>query len=151
DDSDGAARSVPAVIQFDGRYCAPLFLAMADAYLGWPPLTLRFDADGVSGVQIGAETIPVNGRGDMMVHLRGDPGTMPQVSVGDIVAHRLPAAALAHKAVLVGLTAHAAGDRINSAIGGDFPGPEFQASAIDNVIAGDFIHNSLYLTAMERL
>jgi adenylate cyclase len=151
EDSDGTARSDPAVIRFDGRYCVPLFLAMADAYLGRPPLILRFDATGVGGIEIGAEKIPVDERGDMLVHLRGNAGTMPQVSIADIVDHRAPAAALAHKAVLVGLTAHGLGDRLDSAVGGDFPGVEFQAAAIDNVLAGDFIYRSLYLTAIERL
>jgi adenylate cyclase len=151
EDSDGTARSEPTVIRFDGRYCVPLFLAMADAYLGRPPLILRFDADGVSGIEIGAEKIPVNEQGDMMVRLRGKPGTMPHVSIADIVDRRAPAAALARKVVLVGLTAHAIGDRIDAAVGGDFPGVEFQASAIDNVLAGDFIQSSLYLTAMERV
>ena len=51
-----------------------------------------------------------------------------------------------HKAVLVGVTAHAIGDRVATGIGGDFPGVEFQATAIDNVLAGDFISSSLYLT-----
>jgi adenylate cyclase len=151
EDSDGTARSDPAVIRFDGRYCVPLFLAMADAYLGRPPLILRFDADGVSDVEIGTTKIPVNERGDMMVHFRGEPGTMPRVSIADILDHRTPAAALTRKAVIIGLTAHAIGDRIDTPVGGDFPGVEFQATAIDNVLAGDFIHGSLYLTAMERL
>jgi len=150
EDSDGTARSNPAVIRFDGRYCLPLFLAMADAYLGRPPLILRFDADGVSSIEIGARKIPVNQQGEMMVHFRGPPGTMPRVSIADIVAHRLPAATLAHKAIIIGVTAHAIGDRIVAPVSGDFPGVEFQAAAIDNVLAGDFIYSSLYLTAMER-
>jgi adenylate cyclase len=151
EDSDGTARSEPTVIRFDGRYCVPLFLAMADAYLGRPPLVVHFDADGVSAIEVGSQTIPVNQRGDMLVHFRGKPGTMPSVSIADIVARRAPAAALAHKAVLVGLTAHSIGDRIVVPVSGDFPGVEFQATAIDNVLAGDFIYSSVYLTAMERV
>ena len=151
EDSDGTTRSEPAVIRFDGRYCVPLFLAMADAYLGRPPLILRFDADGVSGIEIGTQRIPVNERGDMIVHFRGQPGTIPEVSFVDIVDHRAPVAALAHKAVLVGVTAHAIGDRIVTPVSGDFPGVEFQATAIDNVLAGDFVYSSLDLTTIERV
>jgi len=151
EDSDGTTRSDPAVIEFDGRYCAPLFLAMADAYLGHPPLILRFDTDGVSGIEIGAQQIPVNQRGDMMVRFRGQPGAMPHVSIVDVLSRRVPAAALAHKTVIMGVTAHAIGDRVVAPVSGDFPGVEFQASAIDNVLAGDFIYSSLYLTALERV
>jgi len=124
---------------------------MADAYLGRPPLTLRFDANGVSAIEVGNRSIPVNERGDMMVHFRGAPGTIPRVSIDDILAHRVRAGALAHKAVLIGLTAHAVGDRIDTPIGGDFPGVEFQATAIDDVLAGDFVYQSSNLTAVERL
>jgi adenylate cyclase len=151
EDSDGTARSEPVVLRFDGRYCVPLFLAMADAYLGRPPLILRVDADGVSSVEIGTRKIPVDQLGEMMVHFRGKPGTMPRVSIADIVDHRAPAPALARKAVLIGLTAHAIGDRIVAPVSGDFPGVEFQATAIDNVIAGDFIYSSLYPTSIERV
>jgi adenylate cyclase len=151
EDSDGTARSALAVMRFDGRYCAPLFLAVADAYLGRPPLILSFDADGVAGIGIGTEKIPVNQLGGMLLHFRGKAGTMPRVSIADIIDHRAPAAALAHKAAIVGLTAHAIGDRIVAPVGGDFPGVEFQATAIDNVLAGDFIYSSLNLTAMERV
>jgi len=151
EDSDGTTRSEPTVIRFNGRYCVPLFLAMADAYLGRPPMILRFDPDGVSGVEIGAEKIPVNQRGDMLVHFRGKPGTMSYLSIADIIRHRVPMASLEHKAVLVGVTAHAIGDRVVAPVSSDFPGVEFQATAIDNVLAKDFIYSSLYLTALERV
>jgi adenylate cyclase len=151
EDSDGTTRSEPAVIKFDGRYCVPQFLAVADAFLGHPPLILRFDADGVSSIEIGGEKIPVNQRGDMLVRFRGPPGTMPHFSIADIISRRVPPAALAHKAVIIGVTAHAIGDRVVAPVSGDFPGVEFQASAIDNVLAGDFIYSSLYLTAIERV
>jgi adenylate cyclase len=150
EDWDGTARSYPAVITFDGRDCVPLFLEMADAYLGGPPLILRIDSDGVSGILIGSRRIPVNPRGAMMLHFRGPPGTMPRLSVADIVNHRVPAAALERKAVLVGVTAHAIGDRVVAPVSGDFSGVELQATAIDNVLAGDFIYKSMYLSALER-
>jgi adenylate cyclase len=150
EDWDGTARSYPVVIRFDRRYCLPLFLAMADAYLDHPPITLRFDSDGVSSIQVGAENVPVNADGQMMVHFRGPPGTMPRVSIADVIYHRLPAGALARKAVIVGVTAHAIGDRVVAPLSGDFPGVEFQATAIDNILAGDFIYSSLYVSAIER-
>jgi adenylate cyclase len=150
EDSDGTARSYPIVIRFDRRYCLPLFLAMADAYLGRPPVILRFDSDGVSSVQLGAQNIPVNQEGQMMVHFRGPPGAMPRVSIADVINHRLLAAMLAKKVVIVGVTAHAIGDRVVAPMSGDFPGVELQATAIDNLLAGDFIYSSLYLSAIER-
>ena len=39
-DADGEIRSEMTVIRFDGRYCAPLFIAVADAYAGGAPMAL---------------------------------------------------------------------------------------------------------------
>ena len=40
---------------------------------------------------------------------------------------------------MVGLTAHALGDRFVTPVGADFPGVEIQANAADNVLQGDFL------------
>ena len=48
-DADGEIRSEMTVIRFDGRYCAPLFIAVADAYAGGAPMALGLDPNGVSG------------------------------------------------------------------------------------------------------
>ncbi len=138
-DSDGAVRSIPAVFRFHGRYCAPLFLALADAYAGNPPLGLRMSPDGVAGVSIGAVAIPVDEIGRMMIHFRGPAGTIPSYSIADIIAHRLPPDALKDRVVIVGLTGRALGDRMVTPEGGDFPGVEVQASALDNVLSGGFL------------
>ncbi len=138
-DADGAVRSIPAVFRFHGRYCAPLFLALADAYAGNPPLSLRMSGDGVAGVSIGAVAIPVDEVGRMMIHFRGPAGTIPSYSIADIIAHRLAPDALKDKIVIVGLTGRALGDRMVTPEGGDFPGVEVQASALDNVLSGGFL------------
>ncbi len=138
-DSDGAVRSIPAVFRFHGRYCAPLFLALADAYAGFPPLGLRLVPTGVAGVSIGPVAIPVDEVGRMMIRFRGPAGTIPSYSVADIIARRVPPGALKGKIVVVGLTGRALGDRVVTPEGGDFPGVEVQASAVDNVLSGGFL------------
>ncbi|HTT76891.1 MAG TPA: adenylate/guanylate cyclase domain-containing protein [Candidatus Binataceae bacterium] len=141
-DSDGAARSYPAVVEINGRFCVPLFLALADAYAGHAPLMLSFNRNGVAGIRIAGSSIPVDEIGRMMVHFRGKAGTIPSYSIADIVASRIPPGALAGKIVIVGVTGHGLGDRWVTPMGGDFPGVEILASAVDNVLAGDFVtHN----------
>jgi adenylate cyclase len=138
-DMDGEARSYPTVIRFNQRYCVPLFLAAVDAYAGHAPIGLRFDADGVAGVRLAGTQIPVDELGRMIVHFRGRTGTIPWYSISDIIDHRVPAAALKDRIVMVGLTAHALGDRFVTPVGADFPGVEIQASAADTVLQGDFL------------
>jgi adenylate cyclase len=141
-DSDGVLRSEVAVIRFGRRYCVPLYLALAAAYLKNAPLELMVGADGVRQVMLGEENIPVDEIGRMLIDFRGPPGTFPAYSIADLIAHRVPPAAIAGKIVLVGLTAHALGDRKVTPTGGDFPGVEIHANAIDNVLRGDFVRRS---------
>jgi adenylate cyclase len=100
---------------------------------------LRFDAQGVDAISIGASRIPVDEIGRMVVHFRGPTGTIPWFSISDIINHRIPPDALKDRIVLVGLTAHALGDRFVTPVGADFPGVEIQANAADNVLLGDFL------------
>jgi adenylate cyclase len=151
EDVEGGARSFPTVIRFKDRYCAPLFLALADAYLKNPPLGLELNEFGVSSISIGDRPIPVDDRGEMMVRFRGPAGTMPHYSVVDIIEHRIPAAALKSKIVIVGVTATGLGDRFSTPAGSDFPGVEIQASAADNVLKGDFVHHSYGAEVEEQL
>jgi adenylate cyclase len=138
-DEDGEARSEPTVVRFNRRYCVPLFLAVVDALLGYPPMSIHFDADGVSGISLAGIQIPVDDFGLMEIHFRGPPGTIPGYSISDIIDHRVPPDALKNQIVMVGLTAHGLGDRFVTPVGADFPGVEVQANAADNVLKGDFL------------
>jgi adenylate cyclase len=149
-DSDGVLRSEIAVIRFGKRYCVPLYLALTAAYLKNAPLRLVVGDDGVKQVALGDEQIPVDELGRMLIAFRGAPGAFPAYSISDLIAHRVPPAAVAGKIVLVGLTAHALGDRKVTPTGGDFPGVEIHANAIDNVLRGDFVRRSRVEGAAEE-
>ncbi len=138
-DSDGKARSYPTVVRFNQRYCVPLFLALVGAYARHAPLGLRFDADGIAGISVGGSRIPVDEMGRMVVRFRGPGGTIPWYSISDIIDHRVPPDALKDRIVLVGMTAHALGDRFVTPVGADFAGVEIQANAVDNALQGDFL------------
>lgn len=149
-DSDGVLRSEIAVIRFGKRYCVPLYLGLTAAYLKNAPLRLIVGADGVHQVTLGDEEIPVDELGRMLIDFRGPPGTFPAYSISDLIAHRVPPAAVSGKIVLVGLTAHALGDRKVTPTGGDFPGVDIHANAIDNVLRGDFVRRSRVEGAAEE-
>jgi len=141
-DSDGVLRSELTVVHFGKRYCVPLYLALTAAYLKNAPLRLVVGPEGVRQVTLGDEEIPVDEIGRMLINFRGPPGAFPAYSIADLIAHRVPPAAIAGKIVLVGMTAHALGDRKITPTGGDFPGVEIHANAIDNVLRGDFVRRS---------
>lgn len=149
-DADGLMRSELTVVRFDHRYCVPLFLELVAAYRHNAPLSLVIGPHGIKRVSVGSENIPVDAIGGMIVNFRGPPGTFPAYSISDIIAHRVPQAALAGKIVLVGLTAHGLGDRVVTPVGANFPGVEIHANAIDNVLRGDFIVRSSFTNQAEE-
>src|SRR3984893_12090460 len=149
-DSDDVLREYPAVTHFNGRYCVPLYLALVDAYVHRAVLSLDLSSYGVSGIAIRNFNVPVDERGMMMVHFRGKAGTMPHYSATDIINRRVPPTALAGKIVLVGVTGHGLGVRFVTPVGADFPGVQFQANAVDNVLAGDFLWHPDWTEVEER-
>ncbi len=142
-DADGEVRADMTVIRFDGRYCAPLFMAVADAYAGGAPMVLGLGPNGVSGVSVAGEPIPVDDTGRMLVNFRRGANPFPHYSISDIINHRIAPDKLAGKIVLVGATAHGLGDRGVTPVDGDMARVEIHANAIDNLIQGDFIRRPI--------
>ncbi len=142
-DADGEIRTEMTVIRFDGRYCAPLFIAVADAYAGGAPMVLGLDPNGVSGVSVAGQRIPVDDNGRMLVNFRRGANPFPHYSVSDIINRRIAPDKLAGKIVLIGATAHGLGDRGVTPVNGDMARVEIHANAIDNLIQGDFIRRPI--------
>lgn len=138
-DLDGAIRSEYTAIRFDGLYCAPLFLAVARAAAGDQPQQLIVDADGIQKVRIEDVNIPVDPAGHMLLRFRGPKGTFPYYSVSDIIHHKIAPDLLAGKIVIFGMTATGLGDRGVTPVDDEMPRVEIHATAIDDVLKGDFI------------
>jgi adenylate cyclase len=145
-DADGVIRTDMTVIRFDGRYCAPLFLAITDAYADGATMMLGLGPNGVTGVSVAGVQIPVDDDGRMLVNFRRGPNPFPHYSISDIINHKIAPEKLAGRIVLVGATAHGLGDRGVTPVDGDMPRVEIHANAIDNVIQGDFVRRSYEAT-----
>jgi adenylate cyclase len=142
-DADGEMRTEMTVVRFDGRYCAPLFIAVADAFAGGAPLSLGLDPEGVSGVSIAGLRLPVDDDGRMLVNFRRGAEPFPYYSISDIINHKIAPEKLEGKIVLVGATAHGLGDRGVTPVNPDMPRVEIHANAIDNVLQGDFLRRPI--------
>jgi adenylate cyclase len=142
-DVDGEVRTEMTVIQFDGQFCVPLFIAITDAFAERAPMLLGLDQEGASGVSVAGVRIPVGDDGRMLVNFRrgGDP--FPYYSISDIINHKIAPENLAGKIVLVGATAHGLGDRAVTPVNPDMPRVEIHANAIDNLLQGDFLRQPI--------
>jgi adenylate cyclase len=142
-DRDGEIRNVMTVVRFDGRYCVPLFIAVADAFAGDAPMMLGIDQYGVNGVSVAGLRLPVDDHGMMLVNYRRGTDAFPYYSISDIINHKIGPAKLEGKIVLVGATAHGLGDRGVTPVNPDMPRVEIHANAIDNMIQGDFLRRPI--------
>jgi adenylate cyclase len=59
-DADGEFRTQMAVVSFDGKYCVPMFLAIADAYAGDAAMILGIGPNGVTAVSVAGVRIQVD-------------------------------------------------------------------------------------------
>ena len=149
-EEDGRVRAYPAVTRFNGRFCVPLFLASSRAYLDRANLILSLGPGLIKGAILAGRQIPLDEMGKMMVRFRGPAGTFPHYSIADIINGVVGPSELRNKIVITGVTAHALGDRFVTPLGADFPGVEIQATAIDNVLRADFLHQSVDERGEER-
>lgn len=80
--------------------------------------------------------------GRVGIRFRGPAGTVERVSYVDVLAGRVPAARLAGRYVLVGVTAQGLGDAVATPLGGPYgtmPGIEVLAQVLDTLRRGDAI------------
>ena len=142
-DQDSIVRSEPMAIEFQQRYYAPLDLAVVAAYYDNSALLLRHDNQGKLLALVARRQIPLDEYGGMLIRFRGERGTFPTYAVSDIIRERVPSAALADKIVVVGASATGLGDVKSTPLDSDEPGVEIHATAIDDILHGDFLVRSM--------
>jgi adenylate cyclase len=149
DRGDGSVRRLPLVIRYGKKNTLPLALAMLRLYLPKAPAVLQYDDYGVESVRVGKVSSPSAADGQLLLNYRGPGGTFPHVPAADVLEGRVPAQTFRGKMVLVGVTATAVGDIRVTPFDGMLPGVEVHATAIDNVLRGDFLRRPRWLTFAE--
>jgi adenylate cyclase len=136
-DRDSAVRRL-AVLTVFRRAIYPSF-ALAAARAGLQS-SIAFANGNSLALQWGEEHLALSDRGEMLLRYRGR--SLPHYSAAHILESRVPAEAFAGKIVVIGSSAsgldedsfETASDRASSRV-------EVQATAIDNIIAGDSFHH----------
>ena len=102
-------------------------------------------------VQIGPLRVPLTRWDGLLLNFRGPVGSFPQVSAADVVAGRIDPAQLRGKIALIGVT-YFGHDTVRTPFGGDVPGVELHATAIDTILAGDaLVRSGAWLDALACL
>jgi adenylate cyclase len=138
-DPDGGVRWVPLAIAYGPDIYAPLVLVALQHCRDRPPLGITLSQLGVGGIRLGKLDIPVDRFGRFNINYPGPPGAFPSYSAADVLAGRLPLAALKDKIILVGATAEGIYDLRVTPFSGVAPGIEIQAAVLENLITKNFL------------
>ncbi len=146
-DEGGTLLRLALAIGVGDSYLPGFPLALAARYRDLPPdaLVLRLGR----GVEVGPRFVPTDPALRMVLNYYGPRGTIATYSLADLMQDRLPADALAGRAVLIGATALGVGDTFATPFSGDFPGVEALATATANLIAGDAIRRTAQTAAVD--
>ena len=150
-DADGILRRVPLLVELDGRVYPSLALAAVAAATGARDMALRIANVNAAVFTLDDRTVPVDGRGNLLLRYRGKKRTFPYFSAADVLAQQLPADALRGKIVFVGTTALGTREVVATPLDTLFAGVEVQATVADNLLQQDFIRRSAFGATLESL
>jgi len=150
-DSDGILRRVPLLAELDGRVYPGLALAAVAAATDARDMALRIANVNASMLTIDTRTVPVDGKGNLLLRYRGKKRAFPYFSAADVLTDQIPVGALRGKIVFVGTTALGTREVVATPLDTLFAGVEVQATVADNLLEQDFIHRSTLGTTLEIL
>lgn len=148
-EADGYYRRVPMALRYGERMAMPLSLSML--VLAHPEMQPRLAIEefGVDQVRVGKSVVPVAEDGQALLNFRGPGKTFRHVPAADLLDGKVDASALAGKIVLVGVTATAVADIRATSFDGIYPGVEIHATAMDNILRGDFLQQPRWIVLVE--
>lgn len=134
DCGDGIFRWYVLVARFEDAVYPSLALSVAASDLGVRPEEMTLDPDQV--LRLGDQgEVSLIGSGTMFLDFYGPSGTIPHLSVADILDGTVASRELRGKVVVVGQTAQGTPTDVRaSPFGSDFYGVELQATAIANLL-----------------
>lgn len=142
-DTDGIFRRIALLRGAGGSELATLALVLR---LAETPEDVTLVPDGV---RIGTRTVPLDEEGLALLNFRGVSGTFPTYSAAAVIQSELRLQSgerpsldperLRGAYVFFGMTAPGLYDLRPTPIDGVFPGVEIHATALDNLLAGDFL------------
>ncbi len=157
-DPDGVVRRVPMIAEYEGAYYESLSLAVVRTLLGFPKVepgyidhVLHKGYAGLEWLKVGPLTIPVDETASALVPYRGEKYSFRYISLADVLADRIPAAALKGKIAIVGTTAPGLLDLRATPVGSVYPGVEVHANMIGGMLDRAIKEKPAYMLGAEVL
>jgi len=134
-DADGAVRVMPLVIAVKGAAVPALALELLRVATGQPQYSVRSDAGGLLGVQLGNSFIATDRDGRIRPHF-SPAYAARRVSAAAILRGELAAGALANRVAIIGATAVGISDIAATPLAARMDGVEIQAQLVENILFG---------------
>lgn len=150
-DPDGVLRRMPMLMRFGENTYPCLALAMLAKAEDGPQAILSLDANGPSRLQIGARELPLDHRGNLLIHFRGKGGRFDYLSAAAILRGEVAPEKVRGRYVLLGTSAAGLRELRATPFDGAFNGVEVHATVLDNLLRGDFLGRPAGAWAWEAL
>ncbi len=146
---DGALRRETLLVEMAGELYPSLALQTARRQLRLP----RSELKAVIGrsVSLGTRSLPLDARMRLPVNFYGPAGSFPAHGLVDLLEGRVPADALAGRAVVVGSTALAASPGFVTPFDPALPSVAYTATVLDNLLSGRALLRPDWLRGLELL
>ncbi len=148
-DDDNIVRSIPLIIDYQGRDFPSFALQATGNYFGIRRLNgLKA---GRSGLVLRHLKIPTDSSYRMLIDYRAPQDSIRKYSYVDVFSKKIPAAAFKNKIVIIGLTATGIAPRYKTSLHTHLSGIEIAAHAIENLINQKFISRPGWAFALEAI
>ncbi|MBT6220114.1 MAG: CHASE2 domain-containing protein [Rhodospirillaceae bacterium] len=134
-EADGSIRRMPVVMTVGGKIVPSLGLELVRVALGANWLTVVGSEHGLQNIKVGQSTIDADRKGALTIHFSHS-DSRRRFSAADVLAGRIPPAALTNKIVLIGSSGLGLTDAVPTPVTARMDGVEIQAQFIENLIAG---------------
>jgi len=138
-DSDGVLRRLPMLIQYHGEVYPSLSLATVLKLKKENHIILKKDGNVLQSIHYRGNAVSVDRYGQMMIKFRSPKNKYEYISAADILDNKVSPEKLRGRIVFVGTSAVGLKELLNTPLGPVFPGVEVHATAVDNLLNGDFI------------
>jgi HD-GYP domain-containing protein (c-di-GMP phosphodiesterase class II) len=148
-DPDGRLRRVPLLLALNGGVHPALALAAVVSATKIRDIDLRVLNANASSLLLDRQTVPLDGKSNLLLRYRGAKHTFPYVSAVDVLSGQTAPDRFKGRIVFVGTTALGTREVVATPLDTLFAGVEVHATVADNLLQRDFIRRPEYAAMVE--
>jgi HD-GYP domain-containing protein (c-di-GMP phosphodiesterase class II) len=150
-DMDGVLRRVPLLIEYNGRNYPSLALATLLQAKRTNQIFLKTDSGGAEHLRLNDTVVPLDAKGNLLIHYRGKGKTFDYLSASDILEGLVSTKQIRGHIVFLGTSAAGIADFHTTPFDTVFPGVEVHATVVDNILKRDFFSRPAWIPGVELM